>query len=58
MPQGLETTVIAWNAADELPYAAYFDDEEKCWYSQHDGARLDGVTHWMNYLPPMGSGKG
>jgi hypothetical protein len=52
MPVGTSLAVMAWVSRFEFPCAATYDDEEKCWIAQQDGARLDGVTHWSYYLPP------
>jgi hypothetical protein len=52
MPVGGVLAVMVWVSKSEFPYAATYDDDEKCWISQQDGERLDGVTHWSYYLPP------
>lgn len=44
--------VVVWDYARKLPHAAYYDPDENCWSSLHDGAPIEGVTEWADYLGP------
>lgn len=47
---------LVWDGVDCMPSPAFYDAEECCWFSKHDGARFnDGaVTHWREIEAPAG----
>jgi len=48
--------VLVWNTVEQQPMAAFFDDEENCWFSKYDGHQLEdgSVTHWREIQMPEG----
>lgn len=50
--------VLAWDGVDQIPCPAFYDAEESCWFSKHDGSRFDDgvVTHWREIQAPVNGG--
>jgi len=48
--------VLVWSAVEQQPMAAFFDEEEDCWFSKYDGHQLErgSVTHWREIQMPEG----
>ncbi|MYM39174.1 hypothetical protein [Duganella qianjiadongensis] len=54
---GSERDVLVWSTTEFQPHAAFYDLEEKCWFSKYDGHRLEdgSVSHWCEIQIPQGA---
>jgi hypothetical protein len=50
MPDDEMEVLVFCEEADDM-YLAWHDSSVDCWLAEHHG-RIDGVTHWMEVIPP------